>query len=106
MYIVIVCVWVPFHVFFPEECKDCHDHKDTLVTTVVHPEKESPAAKELMKERPVEEVAARLAQQDKEEQDILTCRLAIITCICIPAFTFSHIRAHGRTHTHTPGPTA
>lgn len=71
--------------FFPEECKDCHDHKNTPVTPVVHPDTESPAAKEPLKERPVEEVAARLAQQDQEEQDILTCRLAIIT----------------HTHTHT-----
>ncbi|XP_040903845.1 MICOS complex subunit MIC60 [Toxotes jaculatrix] len=49
-----------------EECKECHDHKDTPVTAAVHP-----AATEPMKERPVEEVAARLAQQDQEEQDIL-----------------------------------
>ncbi|XP_030595140.1 MICOS complex subunit MIC60 isoform X3 [Archocentrus centrarchus] len=39
-----------------EECKDCHEHKE---------------ATEPLKERPVEEVAARLAQQDKEEQDIV-----------------------------------
>uniref|UniRef100_A0A3Q0T9F6 MICOS complex subunit MIC60 n=1 Tax=Amphilophus citrinellus TaxID=61819 RepID=A0A3Q0T9F6_AMPCI len=38
------------------ECKDCHEHKE---------------ATEPLKERPVEEVAARLAQQDKEEQDIV-----------------------------------
>lgn len=88
-----------FVFFFPEECKDCDDHRDTLVTTAVHPEKESPAAKELIKERPVEEVVARLAQQDKEEQDILTCRLAMITHICIPAFTFPH--THTLTYTRT-----
>lgn len=74
--------------FFPEECKDCHDHRDTLVTTVVHPEKDSSAVKEPLKERPVEEVAARLAQQDQEEQDILTCRFTIIKHICIPACTY------------------
>ncbi|XP_044062202.1 MICOS complex subunit MIC60 [Siniperca chuatsi] len=54
-----------------EECKDCHDHKDAPVTAAVHPDAESPAAAEPLKERPVEEVAARLAQQDQEEQDIL-----------------------------------
>uniref|UniRef100_A0A3B4ZFK0 MICOS complex subunit MIC60 n=1 Tax=Stegastes partitus TaxID=144197 RepID=A0A3B4ZFK0_9TELE len=37
----------------------------------VHPNAESPSAAEPLKERPVEEVAARLAQQDQEEQDIL-----------------------------------
>uniref|UniRef100_A0AAQ5Y8G9 MICOS complex subunit MIC60 n=1 Tax=Amphiprion ocellaris TaxID=80972 RepID=A0AAQ5Y8G9_AMPOC len=46
---VAFCVYM----FALEECKECHDHKDTPVT------------------RPVEEVAARLAQQDQEEQDIL-----------------------------------
>ncbi|XP_070768878.1 MICOS complex subunit MIC60 isoform X1 [Enoplosus armatus] len=54
-----------------EECKDCHEHKVTPATAVVHPDTESPAAPETLKERPVEEVAARLAQQDLEEQDIL-----------------------------------
>jgi len=46
-----------------EECKECHDHEDTPVTAV--------ATTEPLKERPVEEVAARLAQQDQEEQDVL-----------------------------------
>ncbi|CAI5677256.1 unnamed protein product [Oreochromis niloticus] len=45
-----------------EECKECHEHKEA---TAVHP-----APTEPMKERPVEEVAARLAQQEQEEQDI------------------------------------
>lgn len=54
-----------------EDCKDCRDHKDNQVTAVVHPDTESPAATEPPKERPVEEVAARLAQQDQEEHDIL-----------------------------------
>ncbi|XP_063354558.1 MICOS complex subunit MIC60 isoform X2 [Pelmatolapia mariae] len=45
-----------------KECKECHEHKEA---TAVHP-----AATEPMKERPVEEVAARLAQQEQEEQDI------------------------------------
>lgn len=39
-----------------EKCKDCNEHKDTPVT-------------EALKERPVEEVAARLAQQDQEEKN-------------------------------------
>lgn len=45
-----------------KECKECHEHKEA---TAVHP-----APTEPMKERPVEEVAARLAQQEQEEQDI------------------------------------
>ncbi|XP_070692719.1 MICOS complex subunit MIC60 [Pempheris klunzingeri] len=53
------------------ECKDCHGHEDAPVTAVVHPDTESPAATEPLKERPVEEVTARLAQQDQEEQDVL-----------------------------------
>lgn len=48
-----------------EECKECHDHEDTSVTAVVHPDTEP------LKERPVEEVTARLAQQYQEEQDVL-----------------------------------
>ncbi|XP_054648684.1 MICOS complex subunit MIC60 isoform X1 [Dunckerocampus dactyliophorus] len=47
-----------------EECKECHAHEQS-------PETESLAAVEALKERPVEEVTARLAQQDQEEQDIL-----------------------------------
>uniref|UniRef100_A0A3Q4B6E4 MICOS complex subunit MIC60 n=1 Tax=Mola mola TaxID=94237 RepID=A0A3Q4B6E4_MOLML len=57
--------------FLSEECKECHEHKATPVTTAVQPETESPAPSETLTERPVEEVTARLAQQDKEEQDIL-----------------------------------
>lgn len=56
------------------------------MTAEVHPDTESPAATEPLKERPVEEVAARLAQQDQEEEDILTCRLATTTK------THTHIR--------------
>uniref|UniRef100_A0A8C9YTY1 MICOS complex subunit MIC60 n=1 Tax=Sander lucioperca TaxID=283035 RepID=A0A8C9YTY1_SANLU len=63
-YIVSVC-------FPPEECKECHGHEDTPVTAVVHPDTESPALTEPLKERPVEEVTAILAQQDQEEQDTL-----------------------------------
>ncbi|XP_031144175.1 MICOS complex subunit MIC60 isoform X4 [Sander lucioperca] len=54
-----------------EECKECHGHEDTPVTAVVHPDTESPALTEPLKERPVEEVTAILAQQDQEEQDTL-----------------------------------
>ncbi|GLD73563.1 MICOS complex subunit MIC60, partial [Lates japonicus] len=54
-----------------EECKECHNHQDTPVTAAVQPDTESPAAAEPIKERSVEEVAARLAQQDQEEQDIV-----------------------------------
>uniref|UniRef100_A0A8C4GIC4 MICOS complex subunit MIC60 n=1 Tax=Dicentrarchus labrax TaxID=13489 RepID=A0A8C4GIC4_DICLA len=58
-----------------QEYKDCHEHQDTSVTAAVHPDTESPTATEPLKERPVEEVAAILAQQDQEEQDIATCSL-------------------------------
>nr|XP_046261407.1 MICOS complex subunit MIC60 [Scatophagus argus] len=54
-----------------EECKDCHNHKNTPVTQV-DPDMELPAVTEPLKERPVDEVSARLAQQDQEEQHILT----------------------------------
>ena len=47
-----------------------------------------PGAPEALKERPVEEVTARLAQQDQEEQEVLTCRL-------------EHTRTRTRTRTHT-----
>ncbi|KAM6953038.1 MICOS complex subunit MIC60 [Lycodopsis pacificus] len=49
-----------------KECKECHEHTEPPVTALVHPETEAP-----LRERPVEEVAARLAQQDQEEQDTL-----------------------------------
>uniref|UniRef100_A0A4W6D9W4 MICOS complex subunit MIC60 n=1 Tax=Lates calcarifer TaxID=8187 RepID=A0A4W6D9W4_LATCA len=55
--VVSVCACVSL-----EECKE---------TAAVQPDTESPAAAEPIKERPVEEVAARLAQQDQEEQDIV-----------------------------------
>ncbi|XP_028272106.1 MICOS complex subunit MIC60 [Parambassis ranga] len=54
-----------------EECKECHDHKDVPVAADVHPDAETVASGHL-KERQEEEVAARLAQQDQEEQEILT----------------------------------
>ncbi|XP_063732828.1 MICOS complex subunit MIC60 isoform X2 [Eleginops maclovinus] len=52
-----------------EECKECHDHKDTALSAMDEPE---PVASEALKERPVEEVTARLALQDQEEQEIIT----------------------------------
>ncbi|XP_069543593.1 MICOS complex subunit MIC60 isoform X1 [Brachyistius frenatus] len=51
---------------------ECSDHQEVLVSAAVNPESESPAAVEPLKERPVEEVSARLAQQDQEEQDAVT----------------------------------
>ncbi|XP_072252358.1 MICOS complex subunit MIC60 isoform X2 [Leuresthes tenuis] len=52
-----------------EECKECHDVNPE--TAKVH-DTESPATTEPLKERPVEEVSARLALQDQNEQDTLT----------------------------------
>ncbi|XP_058506357.1 MICOS complex subunit MIC60 isoform X2 [Solea solea] len=49
-----------------KECKECHDHEEAA-----HSDSESPAAPQPMKERPIEEVTARLAQQDQEEQDVV-----------------------------------
>ncbi|KAK5897551.1 hypothetical protein CesoFtcFv8_010604 [Champsocephalus esox] len=56
---------------FKEECTECHTHEDTAVSAMEEPETE-PGASEALKERPVEEVTARLAQQDQEEQEVLT----------------------------------
>ncbi|XP_037316790.2 MICOS complex subunit MIC60 [Pungitius pungitius] len=47
-----------------EECKECQHHADPAVVSA---DSENP-----LRERPVEEVAARLAQQDQEEQDTLS----------------------------------
>lgn len=47
-----------------EECAECHEHAEAPQAA----ESAAPAA-EPLKERPVEEVTARLAQQDLEEQD-------------------------------------
>ncbi|XP_029368815.1 MICOS complex subunit MIC60 isoform X2 [Echeneis naucrates] len=49
-----------------KECKECHD---TSVTAAGH--LDSPAAAEPIRERPVEEVTARLAQQDQEELNLV-----------------------------------
>ncbi|CAJ1058395.1 MICOS complex subunit MIC60 [Xyrichtys novacula] len=48
-----------------EECTECHHHDDSAA-----PVAESPVT-EPLKERPVEEVSARLAKQDQEEQDVI-----------------------------------
>lgn len=61
---------------FPDECKDCHDQKKSPVTTTVQPNVEA-TAEGTLKERPAEEVAARIAQQNQEEQDIVAGTLAI-----------------------------
>uniref|UniRef100_A0A3B4T8R6 MICOS complex subunit MIC60 n=1 Tax=Seriola dumerili TaxID=41447 RepID=A0A3B4T8R6_SERDU len=55
--------------------KECHDHQDTSLSAAVHPDTESAAAAEPLRERPVEEVTARLAQQDQEEQDVMAASL-------------------------------
>lgn len=62
---------------FPDECKDCHDQKKSPPTAAVQPNMEAAMAEGILKERPAEEVAARIAQQNQEEQDIVAGRLAI-----------------------------
>lgn len=60
---------------FPDECKEYHVERDIPV----QPDTKFGVGKEILKERPLEEVAARLAQQDQEEQDVITCRLVVTT---------------------------
>ncbi|XP_029021126.1 MICOS complex subunit MIC60 isoform X2 [Betta splendens] len=55
-----------------EECKECHDHKDKPVSAAVHPDEGA------LRERPVEELATKLAQQDQEEQDAV---ISISACL-------------------------
>lgn len=55
--------------FCPVECRDCESPVEG------HTSEEPPVVKEALKERPAEEVTAILAQQDKEEADVVTCRL-------------------------------
>lgn len=62
-----ICLW-----FCPAECKDCESPVEG------HPNEELPVVKEALKERPAEEVTAILAQQEKEETDVLTCRLELL----------------------------
>lgn len=57
------------HVCVPGECKDCESPAEG------HTSEAAPVVKEALKERPAEEVTAILAQQEKEETDVLTCRL-------------------------------
>uniref|UniRef100_A0A667XKJ8 MICOS complex subunit MIC60 n=1 Tax=Myripristis murdjan TaxID=586833 RepID=A0A667XKJ8_9TELE len=52
-----------------EECKECHHHGDTPVPAMV--EAVDSMTEGPLKERPAEEVTARLAQQEQEDQDIL-----------------------------------
>lgn len=72
----IICwgVWRAVFVF-PDECKDCHDPEAATVQSKV----EAAVAEGILKERPAEEVAARIAQQNQEEQDIIAGRLAGLT---------------------------
>ncbi|XP_047209831.1 MICOS complex subunit MIC60 isoform X2 [Girardinichthys multiradiatus] len=51
--------------------EDCNDHNVTLETATVLQDTESSGTAEPLKERPVEEVAARLAQQDQQEKDVI-----------------------------------
>lgn len=62
---------------FPDECKDCHDQKKSPATATVQPNMEADMAEGILKERPAEEVAARIAQQNQQEQDIVAGSLAI-----------------------------
>ncbi|XP_061541261.1 MICOS complex subunit MIC60 isoform X2 [Phycodurus eques] len=54
-----------------EACKECHDHRVTPETAAVSNEIRTVTAVEPLKERPVEEVTARLAQQDRDEKEML-----------------------------------
>ncbi|MEQ2289647.1 hypothetical protein AMECASPLE_035340, partial [Ameca splendens] len=51
--------------------EDCNDHNVALETATVLQDTESSGTAEPLKERPVEEVAARLAQQDQQEKDVI-----------------------------------
>lgn len=62
---------------FLDECKDCHDQKKSPGTATVQPDVEAAMAEGILKERPAEEVAARIAQRNQEEQDIVAGGLAI-----------------------------
>ncbi|XP_020506668.1 MICOS complex subunit MIC60 isoform X2 [Labrus bergylta] len=53
-----------------EECAECHHHDDSTVSAAVQPEATAAEA-EPLRERPEEEVTARLALQDQQEQDVL-----------------------------------
>ncbi|MED6246792.1 hypothetical protein ATANTOWER_023686, partial [Ataeniobius toweri] len=51
--------------------EDCNDHNVALETATVLQDTESSGTAEPLKERPVEEVAARLAQQDQQEKNVI-----------------------------------
>ncbi|KAM4733130.1 MICOS complex subunit MIC60 isoform 1-T1 [Anableps anableps] len=54
-----------------EDCKECNGHNVALETAAVLQDTESGGTAEPLKERSAEEVAARLAQQNQEEKDII-----------------------------------
>ncbi|CAF94562.1 unnamed protein product, partial [Tetraodon nigroviridis] len=54
-----------------DECKDCHDQKKSPAIATVQPNTEAAVAEGKLKERPADEVAARIAQQNQEEQDVV-----------------------------------
>lgn len=64
---------------FPDECKDCHDQEKTPAAATVQSNTEAAVAEGILKERPAEEVAARIAQKNQEEQEIIAGWLAILT---------------------------
>lgn len=62
---------------FPDECKGCHDQEKTPAAATVQSNTQAAVEEGILKERPAEEVAARIAQQNQEEQDIIAGWLAI-----------------------------
>lgn len=54
-----------------EVSEQCHECKTTTETAEMFPATETPLAPEPLKERPMEEVAARLAEQDQAEKEIV-----------------------------------
>ncbi|XP_043982777.1 MICOS complex subunit MIC60 isoform X3 [Gambusia affinis] len=54
------------------DCKECSDHNIVLETAAVLQDTESAGTAEPLRERSAEEVAARLAQQNQDEKDIIT----------------------------------
>lgn len=58
------------------DCKECSDHNIVLETAAVLQDTESAGTAEPLRERSAEEVAARLAQQNQDEKDIITCEFS------------------------------
>ncbi|KAM4586572.1 MICOS complex subunit MIC60 isoform 1-T1 [Fundulus diaphanus] len=54
-----------------EDCQECNDHTVAMEPTAVLQKTNSAGTAEPLTERPVEEVAARLAQQDQEENNVV-----------------------------------